>query len=187
MRDPGPGTSAPIMPGTGLAVQRSGQPDCLGVCMTGCVAFRTTGTLSYLRSVTTHRARGAMLYQQVASALRFQVASGALGPGSDLPGEMDLASEFSVSRYTVREALRLLETEGVIERRSGKRTRIAAGARGAVPVMVGPGVRITARLPLAGEASQAGARPGEPVLIAEYPGGDTIVYPAHQTVIVTVS
>ena len=46
----------------------------------------------------------------------------ALKPGSQLPTETNLASELYVSRTTIRNALKVLEQEGKIERTPGRGT-----------------------------------------------------------------
>lgn len=58
-------------------------------------------------------------FEAVADQIREQLASGALQPGDRLPSERDLAESFSLSRNTVREALRSLEIAGVLEFRKG--------------------------------------------------------------------
>ncbi len=60
------------------------------------------------------------LYRQLAASLRKPIEDGSLGPGSALPREADLAERFGVSLITVRQALRELETEGVIKKRPAK-------------------------------------------------------------------
>jgi GntR family transcriptional regulator len=60
---------------------------------------------------------------QVADVLRRQVLRGSL-PDGLLPPEGRLATEFGVSRNTVRESLELLRQEGLIERVSGLGTRV---------------------------------------------------------------
>ena len=47
-------------------------------------------------------------YLQVARALRKEIVDGVYPVGSQLPTEHQLCERFSVSRYTVREALRRL-------------------------------------------------------------------------------
>lgn len=64
-------------------------------------------------------------YRQLADGLRAQIASGALRPGDALPPELDLCEMHNVSRHTMREALRLLTEDGLIERRRGAGTIIA--------------------------------------------------------------
>ncbi|HTW12468.1 MAG TPA: GntR family transcriptional regulator [Solirubrobacteraceae bacterium] len=57
----------------------------------------------------------------IAAALREQIKSGALAPGTDLPSESELSQTFSVSRGTVRQALAALRTEGLITGGRGRR------------------------------------------------------------------
>jgi GntR family transcriptional regulator, negative regulator for fad regulon and positive regulator of fabA len=45
-------------------------------------------------------------------------------PGSNLPGERDLAVQFGVTRPTLREVLQRLERDGWVEIRQGKPTRV---------------------------------------------------------------
>lgn len=54
-------------------------------------------------------------YQQIADALREQIDAGQLKPGDALPTESSLQSTFSVSRVTVRQALKRLTEEQIIE------------------------------------------------------------------------
>lgn len=60
-------------------------------------------------------------FEEVISQIRAVLAEGRLGPGDKLPPERDLAARLSVSRNSVREALRTLEIGGVIELRRGAR------------------------------------------------------------------
>jgi DNA-binding FadR family transcriptional regulator len=52
-------------------------------------------------------------YRQVATQIRTLVLEGTLVPGERLPAEDKLAASFGVSRGTVREALRMLVSEGL--------------------------------------------------------------------------
>jgi DNA-binding GntR family transcriptional regulator len=52
--------------------------------------------------------------EQVAGALREAILAGSLGPGTSLR-EVALAERFAVSRATVREAIRALVTEGLVQ------------------------------------------------------------------------
>ena len=72
------------------------------------------------------------LYFEVIDFLLEDIKSGQYPPGSKLPSEDQLAREFSVSRVTLREALRVLEDDGVIIRRHGTGTFVLD--KRAVPV-----------------------------------------------------
>jgi GntR family transcriptional repressor for pyruvate dehydrogenase complex len=65
----------------------------------------------------------------VARTLRQMVVDGQLSDGDFLPHETDLMEHFRVSRPTLREAVRILESERLVEVRRGSRT----GARVRVP------------------------------------------------------
>jgi DNA-binding FadR family transcriptional regulator len=56
----------------------------------------------------------------LAAALRTQILTGAIAPGAPLPPERDLMSQTGLSRGSVREALRILETQGLVTMRPGR-------------------------------------------------------------------
>jgi len=58
-------------------------------------------------------------FEDIAKQIHELVAKGRLKPGDRLPPERELSVRFNVSRNTLREALRALELEGVIEMRKG--------------------------------------------------------------------
>lgn len=58
-------------------------------------------------------------YLLVRDQLAAELAEGRWAPGSVLPGETELALRYGVSRVTVRRALALLKTQGVIDSRQG--------------------------------------------------------------------
>jgi DNA-binding FadR family transcriptional regulator len=60
-------------------------------------------------------------FRAVADDLKARVADGTLVAGSVLPPELELARHYGVSRGTVREALRILSTQGLIVTRRGTR------------------------------------------------------------------
>ena len=72
------------------------------------------------------------LYLQVVRALKDEIVSGVFPVGSQLPTEEELCVRFSVSRYTVREALRRLREDRLVASRRGAGTVVvppsAAGA-----------------------------------------------------------
>lgn len=73
-----------------------------------------------------NRPSAAPRYQAIADELRAAIADGALPPGAPFPTEADLMRQHQVSRFTVREALRRLEAEGLISRRRGSGSVVEA-------------------------------------------------------------
>jgi GntR family transcriptional regulator len=66
------------------------------------------------------------LYQQLERALRDAIDRRVFGPDDALPAERDLAAELAVSRITVRKAIDRLVNEGLLVRRQGSGTFVAA-------------------------------------------------------------
>lgn len=73
-------------------------------------------------------AAGSPLYQRIAQTLQAEIEAGAFAVGSMLPTESELCGRFDVSRHTIRDALRVLGELGMVSRRRGSGTLIAAGA-----------------------------------------------------------
>ncbi len=65
-------------------------------------------------------------YMQVMQVLRERIATGVYGIDTLIPTEAELCEEFSVSRYTIREALRRLTEAGFVARRQGSGTLVIA-------------------------------------------------------------
>jgi GntR family transcriptional regulator len=65
------------------------------------------------------------LYEQVAGAVKREVAAGRLKPGEALPSLRVLAADLMVSLITVKRAYEELEREGIIYRRQGLGTFVA--------------------------------------------------------------
>lgn len=66
------------------------------------------------------------LYRQLHAVLRKAIENGVLHPGDTLPPERELATEYAVSRITLRKALGGLVGEGLLERRQGAGTFVSA-------------------------------------------------------------
>jgi GntR family transcriptional repressor for pyruvate dehydrogenase complex len=60
-------------------------------------------------------------YRKVAAAIGGRILNRSLREGDRLPPEMELARQFGVNRSTVREALRELESNGLVTRRPGSK------------------------------------------------------------------
>jgi GntR family transcriptional repressor for pyruvate dehydrogenase complex len=60
-------------------------------------------------------------YRKVAAAIGDRIFSRSLREGDRLPPETELARQFGVNRSTVREALRELESRGLLQRRPGSK------------------------------------------------------------------
>jgi DNA-binding FadR family transcriptional regulator len=63
---------------------------------------------------------GPPAYDRVANDIRLRITTGDLNPGDQLPVESDLVDIYQVSRGTLREALRLLASEGLLETIRGR-------------------------------------------------------------------
>ena len=76
-------------------------------------------------------------YRQIAKLIEQRIVGRVLRAGDPLPSESDLARQFGVNRSTVREAIRELETQGLLGRGRGeKRLRVTAPS----PMHVSSGV-----------------------------------------------
>jgi DNA-binding FadR family transcriptional regulator len=60
-------------------------------------------------------------YRKVAAAIGERILSRSLREGERLPPEIELARQFGVNRSTIREALRELESGGLVKRRPGSK------------------------------------------------------------------
>jgi GntR family transcriptional regulator len=66
------------------------------------------------------KAQMAVAYEQIADELREAIRAGRLKPGDRLPAETQLAETYRRSVPTIREALRLLRDEGLVEKQHGR-------------------------------------------------------------------
>ena len=70
--------------------------------------------------------RGTSLSDQVIARLRQQITSGAWPVGSRIPTEPELVTQLGVARNTVREAVRALAHNGLLDIRQGAGTWVIA-------------------------------------------------------------
>jgi GntR family transcriptional repressor for pyruvate dehydrogenase complex len=117
-------------------------------------------------------------FDHIVAQIREAIASGGIAPGERLPSERDLGVAFGVSRTTLREALRALEAQGVIEIRTGSRggafvaepsSELVAAALGALLRFRSATARELAefRVPFEAENAAWAARRADPAALAE--------------------
>lgn len=70
------------------------------------------------------------LYLQIAEILRQRVDKGTWRHGDTLPSLTELMAEFDVGKVTVRQAVKLLEAEGVLMPRRGRGTIVTGAPKG---------------------------------------------------------
>jgi GntR family transcriptional regulator, transcriptional repressor for pyruvate dehydrogenase complex len=72
-----------------------------------------------------HAVRKTRVSKEIIDQVRDLISSGRLEPGDRLPSERELAQTFGVGRSTVREAIRSMESLGLITVRAGEGTYLA--------------------------------------------------------------
>ncbi|HEY0637627.1 MAG TPA: GntR family transcriptional regulator [Pseudonocardiaceae bacterium] len=125
-------------------------------------------------------------YRRLADLLRRRIDSGQWPPGSRLPSETDLITEFASNRSMIRRALAVLRTDGLIitRPRHGSYVRPAIPPRTVhLPVAPGPGHTVQARMPTADEAREHHVPAGTPLLVVTYPDGHTRYWRADRVVL----
>ena len=134
-------------------------------------------------------------FDHIVGQIREAIASGGIAPGERLPSERDLGVAFGVSRTTLREALRALEAQGVIEIRTGSRggafvaepsSELVAAALGALLRFRSATARELGefRIPFEAENAAWAARRADPAALAELEHivGDVDVAPRDDAV-----
>ena len=66
------------------------------------------------------------LYSQIVNIVKRNLSAGMLAAGELLPSEAELCRAYNVSRSTVRQAIGILETDGLVVRKQGRGTFVAA-------------------------------------------------------------
>ena len=65
------------------------------------------------------------LYYQLVNIIKRNITAGTLKPGDVLPSESEMCKSFDISRSTVRQAVSMLEDEGLVVRKQGRGTYVA--------------------------------------------------------------
>jgi DNA-binding GntR family transcriptional regulator len=107
-------------------------------------------------------------YRQLASVLRDRIRSRQLPTGSRMPSEKDLHDEFGLARETIRRALAVLRSEGLIEVRQGHGTYVAEAPR---TVVLDPGDTATSSAALIVTRATGD--------VETYPAGTTLMFNAR--------
>ncbi|MBP1634197.1 MAG: transcriptional regulator, GntR family [Acidobacteria bacterium] len=106
-------------------------------------------------AVVLDRAAGEAAYEQIAAQIRQAVATGALPPGTLLPGVRVLASDLGVNFNTVARAYRVLEEQGFVTIRERSGVEVAT-----------PAARASQQARAAGALGRRGGHAGGPSLAA---------------------
>jgi GntR family transcriptional regulator len=77
------------------------------------------------------------MYQLIAQELREQIQSGKLLPGDQVPTEFELRDRYGTSRNTVRDAIKRLTSQGLVETRPGQGTFVIRRVDPFVTVLTG--------------------------------------------------
>jgi GntR family transcriptional regulator, transcriptional repressor for pyruvate dehydrogenase complex len=75
--------------------------------------------------------------EQVLEALHHLIIDGNLRPGTELPPERELAAQMQISRFSLREALRAAQAEGLIEIKRGKKPTVTTPSASAAAKVMG--------------------------------------------------
>ncbi|MEU8380598.1 GntR family transcriptional regulator [Streptosporangium sp. NPDC048865] len=119
------------------------------------------------------------VYKQLADIIREQIARGTLAPGHRVPAEMDYVQEHGISRDSVRRAMAVLRSEGLITTTArGSRVRPEQSRQS---ITIGPADRVTARMPNPEERLRLGVKEGIPVLVVEREGEEPQLLAADRT------
>jgi len=93
------------------------------------------------------------MYRQIAEQLRERIESRELQPGERLPTELDLRDEFGASRNTVRDAIKLLTSLGLVETRPGQGTFVVKRSAPYITTLTSNTQRAPGDVAVAGEGT----------------------------------
>ncbi len=68
------------------------------------------------------------VYEQIARRILQDIRAGLLAPGQRIPSERELARQMEVGRSSVREAIGVLQVDGIVETRPGSGSFVAVDA-----------------------------------------------------------
>lgn len=119
------------------------------------------------------------IYIQLADLLRERIEAGEFAPGSTLPSELQLSQEHQIGRESVRMAVALLRSEGLLRTSRGRGTWVREAPQ-REHVVLAPGSSAIARMPSNRERREMDLDEGVPVLEIRSAEGDVKVVPGDQ-------
>ncbi|MGW5668064.1 GntR family transcriptional regulator [Micromonospora sp. NPDC003776] len=119
------------------------------------------------------------VFRQLADLLRNRITSGDLAPGASLPSELRLAQEYGLSRTSVRQAISLLRSEGLVTVQPPRGTFVRS-MEPSETVTLRKGDTASARMPTPAERKELDIGEGVPVLVVFRADGSCEVYPADR-------
>jgi GntR family transcriptional regulator len=122
-------------------------------------------------------------FRQIADELRERIENGTYPPGSRFRSEKDIGQEWGVARSTARQAMRLLEQDGLILIRHGQFTRVRDTRQMSVVPVPADGSTYGARPAKRSEAAEYGIPVGSPMLTLHdaVTGAELEAWPADRT------
>jgi GntR family transcriptional regulator len=123
------------------------------------------------------------MYRQIAEDLRQKIEAGELGHGTQLPTELELREQYDASRTTIRDAIRLLITRGLVTSRPGQGTFVSELIDPFV-IMVKPesGFGLGDSVAYASDVAASGRRPTVSAARVRLPeDGRVVVFEAFRT------
>ncbi|WP_406039031.1 GntR family transcriptional regulator [Micromonospora sp. NBC_00898] len=119
------------------------------------------------------------VFRQLADLLRDRITSGDLAPGASLPSELRLAQEYGLSRTSVRQAISLLRSEGLVIVQPPRGTFVRS-MEPTETVTLLKGDTASARMPTPAERRELDIGEGVPVLVVFRADGSRELYPADR-------
>jgi GntR family transcriptional regulator len=91
------------------------------------MATASTQSIPQFSSIQLDKGSPVPIYLQIAEGISALLATGVFPPGYVLPPERVLCGQFGISRMTLRQAMSLLDREGLVDSRRGMGTVVAHG------------------------------------------------------------
>ena len=120
------------------------------------------------------------VFRQLADLLRNRILSGELQPGASLPSKLRMAQEYGLSRTSVRQAVSILRSEGLVSVQRPRGTFVRE-AEFTDTVTLRKGDTASARMPSPTERRDLDLSEGVPILVISRADGSTELYAADRT------